>query len=127
MEAFDADISDAADSLKINYIEFPAQDFEAIQAFYVQAFGWRFIDYGPEYRAFSDGSLDGGFYKSDKHSATENDAALVILYAKNLEGALRRVVDAGGTIVNEIFEFPGGRRFQFTDPTGNQLAVWSNK
>lgn len=127
MEPIDADKSEAVDSLKINYIEFPAQDFDAIQAFYEKAFGWRFIDYGPEYRAFNDGSLDGGFYKSGKHSSTENGAALVILYARKLEVALDSVTRAGGTIVLDIFNFPGGRRFQFADPNGNQLAVWSDK
>ena len=127
MEPIDADKSEAVDSLKINYIEFPAQDFDAIQAFYEKAFGWRFIDYGPEYRAFNDGSLDGGFYKSGKRSSTENGAALVILYARKLEVALDSVTRAGGTIVLDIFNFPGGRRFQFADPNGNQLAVWSDK
>ena len=127
MEPFDADKNQADDQLGINYIEFPAQDFDAIQAFYEKAFGWRFVDYGPEYRAFNDGNLDGGFYKSTKHSSTENGAALVILYTQNLEAALGRVTRAGGTIIVDIFDFPGGRRFQFIDPNGNQLAVWSDK
>jgi predicted enzyme related to lactoylglutathione lyase len=127
MEPIDADRKQAVDNLKINYIELPAQDFDATQAFYEGAFAWRFTDYGPEYRAFNDGSLDGGFYKSEKHSSTESGAALVILYAQNLEAALDSVSRAGGTIVIGIFDFPGGRRFQFTDPNGNQLAVWSDK
>jgi len=116
-----------SDILNINYVEFPAGDFDKIQAFYEQAFGWHFTDYGPEYRAFNDENLDGGFYKSNKHSSADDGAALVILYSKNLQAALDRVVQAGGTIVKEIFNFPGGQRFQFADPNGNQLAVWSDK
>ena len=127
MEARKPDESETSDTLKINYIEFPARDFETIQAFYEKAFGWHFTDYGPEYRAFSDGNLDGGFYKSSNHSATENGAALVILYARTLQATRDRIVAAGGTIVMDIFECPGGQRFQFADPNGNQLAVWSDK
>lgn len=127
METFKPDEGETGDTLKISYIEFPANDFDTTQEFYEKAFGWHFTDYGPEYRAFSDDKLDGGFYKSPRHSSTENGAALVILYAKNLEAALDRVVKAGGTIVTDIFDFPGGQRFQFADPNGNQLAVWSDK
>lgn len=127
METFDPQETETGDTLNINYIEFPAADFDAIQAFYEKAFGWHFTDFGTEYRAFNDENLEGGFYKSRKHSSTENGAALVILYAKNLGAALDRVIKAGGTIVTEIFDFPGGQRFQFADPNGNQLAVWSDK
>jgi len=127
METFDEGDIETGDVLKINYIEFPANDFDAVQAFYENAFGWRFTDYGPEYRAFSDDNLDGGFYKSSKASLTENGAALVVLYAKNLVAARDRVVKTGGTIITDIFNFPGGQRFQFADPNGNQLAVWSDK
>ena len=126
METFKTEEIEAGDVLKINYVEFPANDFDLIQAFYEKAFGWRFTDYGPDYRAFSDGNLEGGFYKSKQHSSTGNGAALVILYAHNLEAALDRVVKAGGAIVTDIFDFPGGKRFQFADPNGNQLAVWSD-
>lgn len=127
METYKPEEIETSDPLKINYIEFPANDLDATQAFYEKAFGWHFIDYGPEYRAFSDDMLDGGFYKSPKHSSTENGAALVILYAKNLIAARDHVVAAGGTVVVDIFDFPGGQRFQFADPNGNQLAVWSDK
>lgn len=127
METFEPQESETGETLNINYIEFPAADFDATQAFYENAFGWNFTDYGPDYRAFTDEKLEGGFYKSSKYSSTENGAALVVLYCKNLEAALDRVVKAGGTIVTEIFDFPGGQRFQFADPNGNQLAVWSDK
>lgn len=112
---------------KIDYIELPASDFDAVQGFYHAAFGWTFTDYGPEYRAFSDGKLDGGFRKSTLRSTTETGAALVILYATDLEGTRDKVLASGGTIVKDIFSFPGGRRFQFADPNGNELAVWSDR
>lgn len=111
---------------KIDYIEFPASDLNAVQEFYEKTFGWKFTDYGPEYRAFTDGKLDGGFYKSDKHSVTENGAALIVLYASDLEETQEKIISNGGKIVKEIFSFPGGRRFHFSDPNGNEIAVWSN-
>jgi predicted enzyme related to lactoylglutathione lyase len=112
---------------KIDYIELPAKDLDAIQSFYEKAFGWSFTDYGPEYRAFTDGNIDGGFYRSDRRSSTQDGAALVILYAVNLEATKEIVLSSGGIIVKDIFTFPGGRRFHFTDPHGNELAVWSDQ
>lgn len=109
----------------IDYIEMPARDFDAVEAFYSQVFGWTFVDWGPEYRAFNDGRLDGGFYKSDACSDTATGAVLVIFKTDDLEAKQRAVEAAGGTIVKPIFSFPGGRRFQFSDPSGNELAVWS--
>lgn len=111
--------------LKIDYIELPAADFDAVQAFYQSVFGWRFEDYGEQYRAFSDDKLDGGFYRSDLVSSADQGAALVIFYADDLDAVEQSVTEAGGTILKPIFEFPGGRRFQFADPHGNELAVWS--
>lgn len=112
-------------TIKIDYIELPAADLDSIQTFYEKVFGWSFTDYGPEYRAFNDGHFDGGFYKSDQHSSTKNGAALVVLASEDLESTLAEVKAAGGTLVVDIFTFPGGRRFQFSDPNGNELAVWS--
>jgi len=112
---------------KIDYIELPAGNFDAVQSFFEKAFGWSFTDYGPDYRAFTDGKIDGGFYKSGLHSATENGAALVVLYAEDLEKTRETVMAAGGVIVKDIFSFPGGRRFHFADPNGNELAVWSDR
>ena len=111
---------------KINYLELPARDLDATQAFYTGAFGWAFTDYGPTYRAFNDGFIDGGFYMSDASSSTSNGAALVVLYGKDLEHTRDKVLRNGGTIVKDIFPFPGGRRFHFADPNGNELAVWSD-
>lgn len=112
---------------KVDYIEFPCADFDAVQTFYEKAFRWKFVDYGPEYRAFTDGKINGGFRRANLNSSTGNGAALVILYAENLEATKEQVVSSGGTIVKDIFSFPGGRRFQFADPNGNELAVWSDR
>ena len=112
---------------KIDYLEFPARDFDAVQAFYERAFEWSFTDYGPDYRAFTDGKLDGGFYKSEHKSSTANGAALVVIYTLDLEQTLEAVLASGGEVVKEIFSFPGGRRFHFVDPHGNELAVWSDQ
>jgi len=110
---------------RINYIELPAENFDAIQAFYEQAFSWTFTDYGDQYRAFNDGDMNGGFYQSTQHSSTDNGAVLVVLHSKDLKSARDAVIKAGGQIKVDIFTFPGGQRFQFTDPHGNELAVWS--
>ena len=112
---------------KISYLELPARDLDAVQAFYPSAFGWTFVAYGPDYRAFNDGTIDGGFYKADASSSTTNGAALIVLFAANLEQTLETVLASGGDIIKPIFAFPGGRRFHFADPNGNELAVWSEK
>jgi predicted enzyme related to lactoylglutathione lyase len=103
---------------RIDYIEFPATDMTAVKTFYAGVFGWKFTDYGPEYSTFEDGRLAGGFWTQGK--------PLVVIYATDLEGMESRIRAAGGTIVKEIFSFPGGRRFHFIDPSGNELAVWSD-
>ena len=105
---------------KIDYVEFPAADTEPVKAFYAAAFGWTFTDYGPDYVAFEGEGVDGGFTR-------EPDVAmpLVILYAHDLEAMQAKVTGAGGVISKPIFAFPGGRRFHFRDPSGNELAVWS--
>jgi len=111
---------------KINYVEFPATDIVATKAFFSTVFGWTFIDYGTEYTCFTDQGVDGGFYKADKVANTENGSALMVMYSAWLEDTLKAVEAAGGTIVKPIFDFPGGRRFQFTDPSGNEFGVWSD-
>lgn len=110
---------------KISYIELPATDIEGTKQFFAKAFGWEFIDYGPGYSAISGAGIDGGFYKSTLRATTETGSALVVLYSANLESSLARVESSGGEITKPIFSFPGGRRFQFTDPSGNEYAVWS--
>jgi len=106
---------------KIDYVEMPAGDLVGLKAFYRDAFGWSFTDYGPSYAAYAEG-LDGGF---DADAAAGLKAPLVVLYAHDLEAMLAKVQAAGGAVVKPIYSFPGGRRFHFTDPSGNELAVWS--
>jgi predicted enzyme related to lactoylglutathione lyase len=109
---------------RVDYIEFPATDLPATRRFYEQAFGWKFTDYGPGYSAFEDGRLTGGFHTE---ATVVRGGALVILFAVDIDDAERRVRDAGGAIVKATFAFPGGRRFHFTDPSGNELAVWTDR
>lgn len=104
----------------IDYVEFPATDLTATKAFYEKVFGWEFVDYGPDYTSFKDGRLAGGFKKG--HPSREG--ALVVIYVDDLPAAEQRVKAAGGKITTETFSFPGGSRFHFTDPSGNELAVW---
>ncbi|CAA0078813.1 Uncharacterised protein [Zhongshania aliphaticivorans] len=110
---------------KINYIELPAADIEAVKMFFTKAFGWSFTDYGPDYTAFSDEGLDGGFYRANLSASVANGSALIVFYSDNLEETRNVVVMSGGTIIQEVFDFPGGRRFHFSDPNGNEFAVWS--
>ncbi len=110
---------------KINYVEYPARDISATKLFFQEAFGWVFEEYGPDYIAFSDQGLDGGFFTSELASRTGEGGALLIFYSKHLEETLAKVTAAGGAIVKPIFPFPGGRRFHFTEPSGNEFAVWS--
>lgn len=110
---------------KINYLEFPAKNIPATKTFFEAAFGWKFEDFGPDYTAFSNQGLDGGFFKSARASTTDNGAALTVFYSNNLTETQRKVEHAGGIIIQAIFDFPGGRRFHFTEPNGNEFAVWS--
>lgn len=110
---------------KINYVEIPARDIAATKRFFEAAFSWSFVDYGPDYVALENAGLDGGFFKSDQVATPANGSVLVVLYSDALTDTLAQVKAAGGTIVQDIFEFPGGRRFHFTDPSGNEFAVWS--
>ena len=111
---------------KINYVEYPASDLEATKQFFIAAFNWEFQDYGPEYSAFSNEGLDGGFYQSDLKSSADEGGALIVFYSNNLEETQSRIEEAGGKIVKPIFGFPGGRRFHFCEPSGNEFAVWSD-
>ncbi len=111
---------------KLDYVEFPARDLDATKTFFNHAFGWTFEDYGPDYCAFSDQGLDGGFYRAPLYSSTRAGGALLVFYSEDLDATLARVEGAGGQIVKPIFAFPGGRRFHFTEPSGNELAVWSD-
>ena len=109
---------------KLDYLEMPAGGgrIDSVKAFYARAFSWSFTDYGPSYTAYSEG-LDGGFDGSSDEAVQK---PLPVLYSSTLEATVEAVEEAGGTIVKPIFSFPGGRRFHFTDPAGNELAVWSD-
>lgn len=109
---------------RIDYVELPAPDLDAMKAFYGGVFGWSFQDWGPDYVSFADGRLAGGFRRESEVAA---GGPLVVLYAVDLEGVEGAVKSAGGEIVKGIFSFPGGRRFHFRDPAGHELAVWSDR
>jgi len=115
-------MSNAASDGKIDYVEFPAPDAGKCRDFYAGVFGWKFEDYGPTYTSFHDGRIAGGFAADPVERPPK---PLVVIYAADLEGAQKRIEGAGGKITRAIFSFPGGRRFHFTDPGGNELAVWS--
>ena len=108
---------------KLDYLEMPGGDLSALKAFYAGVFGWRFVDYGTDYVAYDEG-LEGGFYAGG--SVGEGPAPLPVLFSTDLEATLARVQAAGAEITRPIFAFPGGRRFHFRDPAGNELAVWAN-
>ena len=96
---------------------------EGSKQFYGAVFGWKFEDYGPDYMSFFDGRLAGGFTMERPAPAR---GLLLVIYASDLTAAQQKIKAAGGTIVKDSFSFPGGRRFHFTDPNGNELAVWSD-
>ncbi len=112
-------------NLKLNYVEFPASDIPATKLFFEKAFGWTFQDFGPEYTAFTEQGIDGGFYKSELMSVASNGSALLVLRSDDLAQTQSVVESAGGKISTAIFSFPGGRRFHFIEPSGNEFAVWS--
>lgn len=107
----------------IDYIEFTVRDLAVAKRFYQEAFGWIFADYGPAYAAIVGADREvGGLYQSDELRTT---GPLVILYSNDLDRSVEAVRSAGGKILKEPYAFPGGRRFHFADPSGNELAVWS--
>lgn len=105
---------------RLNYVELPAGDIGAARAFYEAAFGWSMTGFGPTYAATTTGDTDIGL-QADEAEATR--APLAVIEVDDLEAALAAVEQAGGTVVRPIFAFPGGRRFHFTDPSGNELAA----
>ncbi|WP_417583524.1 VOC family protein [Pelagibacterium sp.] len=107
----------------IDYIELDSEDMAASRSFFAAAFGWRFTDYGPDYVGIEDAKLDGGISRAQG----ERLPPLVILYTRELDAAEAAVRAAGGEITREQYDFPGGRRFHFREPGGNELAVWSEQ
>ena len=112
---------------KINYIEFPAKDFNATKEFFGSVFGWSFVDYGPEYMAFDEQGFTGGFYLSELKSTMKKGAALIVFFSNDLLSTQSKIESSGGLIKVPIFTFPGGERFHFCDPNGNEFAVWSDQ
>jgi predicted enzyme related to lactoylglutathione lyase len=112
---------------KINYLEFTCRDLPKTKAFFAATLGWVFEDYGPDYVAFSEAGIPGGFFQSDLTSKTANGGALVVLFREDWEAMFDKIVRGGGLIVQEIFSFSGGRRFYFTEPRSNELAVWLDR
>ncbi|WP_199899371.1 VOC family protein [Sneathiella glossodoripedis] len=110
----------------INYIEFPLTDPGATQHFYHVLFGWEFTNWGPDYISFTGAGVEGGFNRQSGVTATK-PGVLVVLYSTQLEDICERIKEIGGQILQPIYEFPGGRRFHFADPNGNELAIWSDK
>ncbi|MEZ2414476.1 VOC family protein [Muriicola sp. E247] len=108
----------------ISYIEFKTNDIAVTKNFYSKVFGWKFTDYGDTYTSFSESGVYGGFEKTDKPIT---HGVLVVLYHEDLKAVIQAITKNGGEIVKDIFSFPGGRRFHFKDPSGNELAVWSDK
>ena len=112
---------------KIDYIELPSAHLVRTRTFFERAFAWRFEMYGPDYMAFSDQGVDGGFYRADLCSRSESGCALIVFYSGDLQATRRKIEAAGGVVVKPVFAFPGGWRFHFTEPGGNEFAVWSDK
>lgn len=105
----------------LDYVEFAVENIERSKKFYSDAFGWTYTDFGESYCEFTDGRMKGGFHTLEP---VKPGGPLIVIYHSNLESAQERVKAAGGAITRELFEFPGGERFQFADPDGYELAVW---
>jgi len=112
---------------KINYIEFTTTDIERTKEFYGNVFGWNFKDWGPDYIdcAPSISGIALGFARGEASQTQAKGAPLAVLYSSDLKATEAAIIAAGGSIVVPTFEFPGGRRFHFSDGLGNVLGVWS--
>ncbi|MCH7863465.1 VOC family protein [Sphingomonas sp. NPDC092331] len=109
---------------RISYLELPAKDVAGTRDFYAKAFAWQFTDFAPHYAATTTGDTDLGINGSDEQAIP---LLLPIVEVDDLEAAFERVQGAGGAITVPIFAFPGGRRFHFRDPAGNELGVFVNE
>ena len=108
---------------RIDYVEIPVSDIKKTQDFLTGMFGWAFQDWGPDYSSFNDGRLDGGLRRSAGPAPATG--ILLVFYSDDLERDVERVKNLGATISQDIFDFPGGRRFHFIDPAGTEFALWS--
>ena len=116
-----------SDHHNINYVEFLTDDIESTKDFFTRAFAWEFTDYGPDYISFSERGIAGGFFRSADTSPAAPGNVLVVLFSDDLDATQARVQVSGGEIIKPIFSFPGGRRFHFIEPGGNELAVWGDE
>ncbi len=113
------------DNHKISYLELPSKNIEVTKEFFINVFDWKFTDFGDEYTSFTNQCVGGGFYKTDKECRTKDGAPLIVLYSDNLKNTQQKIEKNGGEIIKPTFAFPGGHRFHFIDPNGNEYAVWS--
>jgi len=117
-------MNSSENNLRIDYIEFAVRDIAKTKAFYAEILGWKFEDYGDDYTSFHDGRLGGGFYTSPD---VKTGGPLVVIYTTDINAMQAKITAAGSKIVKPTFEFPGGRRFHFLDPSGHELAIWTDK
>jgi uncharacterized protein len=112
---------------KIDYLELPAKNLQCAKDFFSQVFGWSFVDYGPDYIAFNHAGINGGFYQANTSVSTATGSVLIVFYSEDLLATQIKIEEAGGKIIKPLFHFPGGQRFHFADPNGNEYAVWSDR
>ncbi|MCG6201698.1 VOC family protein [Psychromonas antarctica] len=112
---------------KINYLEFPSKNLIKTKSFFCSVFDWQFKDYGSEYSVFLGAGINGGFYLANLSSTAKNGSALAVIYSNNISQTAQKIKQAGGLIIKPTFSFPGGVRFHFSDPNGNEYAVWSEQ
>ena len=111
----------------VDYLEIPTRKLAETKRFFGELFAWTFTDYGPDYAAFDDGRTTGGFFQSEKTAGVEAGSPLIVFYHETLEEIRGKVTTLGGRITRDIFDFPGGRRFHFSDPGEGEFAIWSDK
>lgn len=112
---------------RIDHIEIPCTELETSRLFFEKVFRWEFISYGNDYILSENGGLQMVLYRSERSFTYERGAPLMVIYRDNLKKAEHDIVEFGGSITQPLFSFPGGSRFHFTDPSGNEFAVWSEK
>lgn len=114
-----------SDYEKLNYIEFPVKSIAVAKGFFGEVFGWRFEDFGDSYTAFYGAGIDGGFFQADQTVRVSSGSVLLVFYSDNLATTIDKILMANGSISQDVFSFPGGKRFHFLDPGGNEYAVWT--
>ena len=110
---------------QIDYVEIPTTDLVKTSKFFSEFFGWSFQEWGPDYSSFNDGRMDGGLRRAEVATPLET-GVLLVFYSTDLERDRERVVELGAKLSQDIFDFPGGRRFHFVDPSGAEFAIWAS-